>query len=311
MKTCSQPVPRVAVLMAVCNGLPWLKAQIETILQQVGVELHLYISIDKSTDQTAEYCKALEAKESRVHVMSGDGPGSPSGNFFRLMREVPLDTFEYIALSDQDDIWLEDKLLHGIECLKKECADAYSSSYTAFWTESGREVYVDKSAPQTAYDFLFESPGPGCSFILTPQLVQHVCKHLDVKVCDQLQQLQFHDWFIYAFARYYGYRWVIDTESRLRYRQHSHNVIGANYGLRALIKRIKHLIGGQWQGQIVLIADLIGMGMHPFVCKWRKFTPASYYYLFLNTALIRRKKRDRQKLRVILIIMAMISFFKK
>lgn len=174
--------PRVAVLMAVCNGLPWIEEQIESILAQKGVQLDLYISVDESADNTESFCTELESKEPRVRVLQGSGPGSACGNFVRLMREVSTHSYEYIALADQDDIWQDDKVVRGISCLENMAADAYSSSFIAFWGTTGQQRFIDKSAPQREYDYLFESPGPGCSFILKPHLVEHFALILEIPV---------------------------------------------------------------------------------------------------------------------------------
>lgn len=303
--------PCVAVLMAACNGLPWIEQQIDSILQQQGVRLELFISVDPSSDDTRSYCHARQAADPRVHLLPGEGPGSASGNFLRLLGEVPLGGFDYVALADQDDIWLEDKLARGILCLQKEGADGYSSSFTAFWDDGQPERYVDKSAPQTEYDYLFESPGPGCSFILTPRLVDSFRQHLKGVSAEKLHQLQFHDWLIYAFARYRGFDWFIDSESRLRYRQHGKNVIGVNHGLKAVVARLQAVFSGQWQNQAVLTADLIGMEQHPFVRKWRQLSAMSYGFLMLNTRKIRRNKSDRNVLIFLFFILIFLSLFNK
>ncbi len=97
--------PRVAVLLAACNGQEWIEEQIFTILGQRDVELEIIIGLDISTDDTAEYCHRLQSKESRVRVLKNFGPGSASGNFLRLLCHLDYDHYDYVALADQDDIW--------------------------------------------------------------------------------------------------------------------------------------------------------------------------------------------------------------
>ncbi|MGD9858614.1 MAG: glycosyltransferase [Marinobacterium sp.] len=292
--------PRVAVLMAVCNGLPWIEEQVESILAQRGVQLDLYISVDESADNTESFCTELESKEPRVRVLQGSGPGSACGNFVRLMREVSTHSYEYIALADQDDIWQDDKLERGISCLENMAADAYSSSFIAFWGTTGQQRFIDKSAPQREYDYLFESPGPGCSFILKPHLVEHFCSHFrEISLAD-IQRVTFHDWLIYAFARSHGYSWFIDQESRLLYRQHENNVLGVNSGVKAQIKRLQNMLSGAWLEQALLIADFIGMREHSFVVPWRQIGPRGVMFLIRNSGKIRRRLFDRMCLALIL-----------
>lgn len=61
----SDDLPRVAVLLAAYNGMPWIEEQISSILAQVDVSVGLFISIDPSTDSTDLWCKGLAAKHSK------------------------------------------------------------------------------------------------------------------------------------------------------------------------------------------------------------------------------------------------------
>lgn len=161
--------PEVAVLMAVCNGRQWLPAQVDSILGQSGVDISLYLSIDPSKDESELYCRQLAESSDRVILLSGSGPGNAAANFFRLIRHVDINRYDYIALADQDDIWLDDKLRYAIQRLNEEKADGFSSSVEAFWP-NGKRRLVRKDYPQRKWDYLFESPGPGCTFVLNSRL---------------------------------------------------------------------------------------------------------------------------------------------
>lgn len=50
-----------------------------------------------------------------------------------------------------------------------------------------------------------------------------------------------HDWLLYAFARERKYKWFIDPQPGMLYRQHSNNQVGANASLLGAIKRIKKI----------------------------------------------------------------------
>ena len=56
-------------------------------------------------------------------------------NFISLLHkasiELDLRDYQYVALSDQDDVWLADKLVSGIECLKS-CKTLYRSERWIF-----------------------------------------------------------------------------------------------------------------------------------------------------------------------------------
>ena len=98
--------PRVAVLMATYNGMKWLQAQLDSILTQENVDITLYASDDGSNDGTDDTLRALSKIDPRVVVLPKiAGTGSAGQNFYRLIRDVDTNAFDYVAFADQDDIW--------------------------------------------------------------------------------------------------------------------------------------------------------------------------------------------------------------
>jgi len=249
-------VPHVRVLLATYNGVPWLDEQLESIAVQQGVRVTVVASDDSSTDGTLE---ALARWTPRVPLeVLPPYParfGSAHRNFLRLIRDAELGDADYFALSDQDDVWLPRKLLRGIECLNLQGAQGYSSNVTAFWRDGSQEV-IQKAHPQRSLDYLFGSPGPGCTFILPRRFFQRVKAFVTQKF-DELQAIWVHDWLVYAFVRSNGGRWFIDPQSNMMYRQHGHNEIGANAGLRAAINRLKLVRSGAYRRDILAIADSV------------------------------------------------------
>src|SRR5690606_25967264 len=130
-----------------------------------------------------------------------------------------------------DDIWFPDKLKRASEILIAQGADGYSSDVLAFW-ESGRTRYIKKSWPQRRWDYLFESAGPGCTFVLSSSLITDLQKFIRQYNID-ISGIEGHDWFIYAWARAHGYIWQIDNHAGMKYRQHDNNQTGVNVGFRA------------------------------------------------------------------------------
>ena len=155
---------KICILLAAYNGENWINEQIDSILSQKNVEITIYISCDLSTDSTIDIIDSYP--KGKIIVMPyGQKFGAAAPNFYRLIKDVDFSSFDYIALSDQDDIWLDDKLISAIHKIKSENAVAYSSNVTAFWSNGTKKI-INKAAQQREYDYLFESPGPGCSFVL-------------------------------------------------------------------------------------------------------------------------------------------------
>lgn len=258
--------PRIAVCLAAYNGVRWLDEQVESILDQQGVEIVIFASVDASSDGTESWFDARAAADVRIRVLPhGECFGGAARNFFRLLREVEFSDFNGVCFADQDDIWQPDKLARAYRKLTEEKADAYSSNVTAFWP-NGRRLLIDKAQPQRRWDFLFEAAGPGCTYLLSVPLAQAIQDA--VRTNGQIEKhAALHDWFIYAYARARGLRWVIDSYSGVLYRQHGDNQVGANSGWRATNRRLAKMFGGWWFSQVQWIACLVEQEDSPIVAR--------------------------------------------
>ena len=229
-------IPRVAVLLAAYNGMQWIEQQLNSIFQQHGVSSMIFISVDRSTDDTLVFCERLALRHPSVVVLKyGEHFGGAARNFFRILNEVDISEFDYVCFSDQDDIWLPDKLSRAHEIISRTEADAYSGNVLAFWSD-GRQHLIEKSQRQVRWDFLFEAAGPGCTYVMRRDLAFAIQGLLKRRWID-IQQVGLHDWFFYAYARANGYRWVIDSYAGMLYRQHGSNQVGVNKGWQASLHR--------------------------------------------------------------------------
>ncbi|MCF5164463.1 glycosyltransferase [Pseudomonas congelans] len=287
----SSVFPKVAVLLAAYNGMAWIEAQLDSILKQTNVCVSVFISVDTSTDGTEAWCADYAQRHANITLLPPAGRfGGASRNFFRLIRDVNFSTFDYVALSDQDDIWHLDKLDRATTKLQSEDLDAYSSNVTAFWP-SGRRVLLNKAQPQVRWDHLFEAAGPGCTYVLKRRLVDAFKASL-IEQWQSAQNVSLHDWYCYAFARSHGFRWFIDPVSSMDYRQHENNQVGANTGVSALLTRLKTITNGWWPDQVLLIARLIDS-------HYLSTMGATYsrHFLFLRLIFVsrhcRRRRRDK------------------
>ena len=283
---------RVAVCLAAFNGMHYLQEQVDSIFAQKGVAITVFVSVDRSTDGTEEWFRTLQSQDARVVLLPcGEVFGGAARNFFRLVREVDFSPFDYVAYADQDDVWLPEKLKRAVDAMLGQGADGYSSDVVAFW-ESGRTRYIKKSYPQQRWDFLFESAGPGCTFVFSRQLALDMQGVLRQNMPQSLG-VGLHDWFTYAFARSHGYRWIIDAFGGLHYRQHGQNQVGVNAGLAAVVWRAKKVLNGWGLNQARLIAELVGVSSQEFVRGWSAGGRWSMLKLALQSAHCRRKPGDR------------------
>jgi rhamnosyltransferase len=270
---------KVAILLAAYNGEDWIETQLETIFSHVCVLVDVYVSVDYSTDSTLTIVEQLTQRYSNLAILPyGEKYGSAAKNFYRLIRDVDFTHYDYIAFSDQDDLWFTDKLIHGIRSMERGNYDGYSSDVIAFWP-NGKKKLIKKSQAQKEYDFFFGSAGPGCTYILRTAGALHFKKFL-IQNWSLANVVDLHDWLIYAYYRYNSYHWVIDSSAKIMYRQHDNNSFGANSSWRAYFSRIHMLRSGWYMAEVRKIYEILG-------CK-----KPGHIFLIRNFMQLRRKTRE-------------------
>ena len=288
--------PSVAVLLAAYNGMDWIEEQVSSILSQKSISIEIFISVDLSNDKIHEWCQGLAGKNAHVKVLPyGEKFGGAAKNFFRLIRDVDFSCFDYVALSDQDDIWDSSKLHHAIRTIEQDSLDGYSSDVIAFWS-NGREKLVKKSFPQKKFDYFFEAAGPGCTYVLKQQPTQKFKKFL-IKNWENVNCIESHDWLIYAFFRSRDMSWCIDSEPLMLYRQHESNQVGSNFGFLAYLKRIKMIKSGWYRSEVRKISEIISINDDAF--------NLDTWFLIKNFYQLRRQNRDA----FILLLMILFRIF--
>ncbi|PSV98604.1 glycosyltransferase [Photobacterium iliopiscarium] len=294
---------KICVLLAAYNGEKYLIEQLNSLLFQKQIEVDIYISVDVSTDETKNIILKYAKKYSNIYLLPyGDKYGSAGQNFFRLIKDVDFSSYDYVAFSDQDDIWDNDKIIKGINALNKYNADCYSGNVTAFWKD-GRKKEVVKNDPQVEYDYLFESAGPGCTFVMTKEFSLVLKKSLVVSG-DEIKNIWLHDWYCYSFARFHGYKWFIDSESLMMYRQHENNEVGANSGIVKIINRAKVVLSEDAFKKVLSQSDFIKIESKPI----QLLKDNSAKSLFLLAAMAKQCRRKKTEQYAFFIMVSLLAF---
>lgn len=293
--------PICAVLLATCNGECWLPELLDSLATQKGVELRVIVSDDLSSDRTMHVLRGWQSSLTLTFLPSQCGGfGSANRNFLRMFRDADIGEANFVALADQDDIWRTDKLSRAIGKLRDEGLAAYSSDFEAFWPD-GRTLFVKKSHAQKPFDYLFSSPGPGCTFVLSRAFFLEIRGWI-ISNFSVLTKLWMHDWIIYAYARSRGYCWLIDHVASIRYRQHMSNEIGVNFGVMAIRRRLEEVKNGRYRHNAVMIAELTRVKPE-FVRALRRLSWVDRLWLIWHANWFRRSVRDVWALRFIFLLM--------
>jgi rhamnosyltransferase len=288
----------VAVLLATFNGQNFIAEQLESILLQKDVNLNLYVSDDGSNDNTLIILKQFQEKYGNFKIIQEkkNQSSGPANNFYFLINNVDFSKYDFVALSDQDDIWPEYKLSRAIDCITSSNAVGYSSDFINLYS-NGKIKYYKKSNLQTDYDFLFETPGPGCSFVMTMSYAAKVKELL--KQNPLLLNFRFHDWLIYAIARSHQLRWYIDDSPNLFYRQHKDNFIGSNTSLYGFYFRFSQILDGTWPDNIWFLYE----NLFKKYGKNLKLTKNNFFLYFLFRFWKSRRKFSHKILMILFLFM--------
>lgn len=99
--------PLVSIAMCTYNGEKYIRQQLDSILNQTYRNLEIVIVDDKSDDRTFEIIKEYAGKDRRIKYFQNKVNLGFNKNFENAIR---LTTGGYIAISDQDDVWLPEKI---------------------------------------------------------------------------------------------------------------------------------------------------------------------------------------------------------
>lgn len=103
----------ISVCMASYNGEKYIEEQLRSILKQLSPQDEVVISDDGSTDNTIDIVNNIGDSRIKLYVNKGVHGFTP--NFENAIRHAKGDV---IFLSDQDDIWAENKVKRTMEALK-------------------------------------------------------------------------------------------------------------------------------------------------------------------------------------------------
>ena len=122
----NETVPDVSVVMSVFNGERYLRAGVESVLTQQGVEFEFIIVDDGSTDSTPRLLAEIAARDPRVRIITQANAGLTRS----LIRGCAAARGRYIARQDSDDLSLPDRFRRQVQMLDADPELAFVSCWS-------------------------------------------------------------------------------------------------------------------------------------------------------------------------------------
>lgn len=219
----------VDILLASYQGARYIKDQIQSILNQTYPFIHIWIRDDGSTDNTPQILEQIASfYPDRITLLPFHKNLGVRGNFSELMA---YSKSPYIMFSDQDDIWLPNKIELSLQAIKK--LEALHDPHLPLLVHTDLSVvkhdlsiiknsfweYAKLNPSATSLNrLLTQNVLTGCTMILNRSLLN---KALPIP-----SRAIMHDWWIALTAAAFGHICHVDQPTML-YRQHHSNGIGA------------------------------------------------------------------------------------
>lgn len=227
---------KVAILMATYNGALYIEEQIRSILQQTYSKFDLIIRDDGSTDNTMEIIKAID--DERIYVLSDDKKNKGALNNFRLLFEFAKQKYDIILFSDQDDVWLNDKVEQTVKKLSVDIPKLVYGNFNLWYSDIGiKEKMFNDDLSISFESTLVQNPIYGCTMGINKGMIEMV--ETIPFFCEN------HDYWIALVALYNDTRCVVEYNNNvlLDHRLHEKNVTG-NKNSRSLWGRMKSIVSG-------------------------------------------------------------------
>ena len=228
---------KISVAIATYNGEKYIKEQIDSILKNLNKEDEIIISDDGSTDSTRDIIKSY--KDKRIKLIDGPKKGVKQ-NFANAIQNTEG---KFIFLSDQDDIWLDNKVEKMLETFEGQNATLVVHDAQVFDNENNKILYDSF--------FKYRNSGAGILKNIYRNTYIGCCMAFDSKIKDKIlpipNNIEMHDQWIGILNDIYYNKSIFIDDKLIKYRRHSENV-----------SKMKHFtVAKMIKNRFILIRELI------------------------------------------------------
>lgn len=222
---CEVETMNISVAMAVYNGEKYLREQLDSILKQLDSADEVVISYNESDDHTLDIIKEYHARYENVFITECREKGVIP-NFENALKHCKKD---YIFLSDQDDVWMDDKVEKVMKRFREKnvLLVMHNCSYTdEDLNDTGMDLFTDRKANRKFVNNLVKNTYQGSCMAFHSVLIPLI---LPIP-----RDVAMHDQWIGLIAEQAGHLSFLD-ENLIKYRRHSATATKGHISLKAKI----------------------------------------------------------------------------
>lgn len=201
----------ISVCMATYNGARYLNAQLDSILKQLSSQDEVVISDDGSTDDTLDIIRSYN--DYRIKLVHNSGRKGVVGNFENALANAKGD---FIFLSDQDDIWHDNKV-EVVMCALKDSQLVVHNAQLVDENEVpfGYDYFHVRGVRKGFWNILMKNRFLGCCMAFNRTMLKYILPFP--------RSIQWHDMWIALVVQMYHDVSLLH-ENLISYRRHDGNL---------------------------------------------------------------------------------------
>ncbi len=203
----------ISIALCTYNGEKYIRAQLESIINQTYLNLEIIIVDDCSQDQTIKILQEIAGLDQRIKIYRNTKNLGFNKNF---EKAISLTTGNFIAISDQDDIWISTKISELLNYIDDKWLVFSNSVFIKPDEPQGRMLLTDINLNVLSYKaFLFNNFVTGHTVLFKREFLTYLLP---------LPEQGYYDWYMGFIASYHS-QIAYCNKVLTKYRVHSESVI--------------------------------------------------------------------------------------
>lgn len=244
---------RIQILLSTFNGAAYLREQIESF-RSIGefAAYSVLIRDDGSSDETCSILREYEAQEN-ICVVYGENIGL-NRSYQWLVEHCDSDCDLY-AVSDQDDVWLPEKMKLASASMESFLRTDEPVMYCSRSTVVDSDLHpLYESAPLQKpagfFNAMIQNPCPGHTQVWNRPLLACLRKYFS-------KDAVAYDWWVYLIASAFG-KVVCSDACTVLHRQHQTNTVGYEMSKAKLfLQRMRRVLNGDGRRVARQLSELL------------------------------------------------------